>query len=65
MKHEILLEHIEHGYRWTCSRDEKPWDALEAVVKLHSGKGIRNRCVTCASGTKCETIKVIEKELGL
>jgi hypothetical protein len=39
--------------------------ALCAVVKLHTGKGISNRCVSCYNGNKCETIQVIEEELGL
>jgi len=37
--------------------------ALRAVVELHTGSGISNRCVVCVSGTKCETIQAIEKEL--
>jgi hypothetical protein len=40
------------------------WNALRAVVELHVGKGINNRCVVCSHGNKCETIQVIEKELA-
>ena len=63
MTHDELLAKVTHGYRWTCDRDREPWDALRAVVELHTGSGIANRCVSCSSGSKCETIQVIEKEL--
>lgn len=39
------------------------YKALRAVVELHTGTGINNRCVTCLHGNKCETIQAIEKEL--
>jgi hypothetical protein len=37
--------------------------ALRAVIKLHIGDGISNRCASCSQGNSCETIKVIEKAL--
>jgi len=40
------------------------WKALRAVVELHSGRGINNRCVSCSHGNPCETIQAIEKELS-
>jgi hypothetical protein len=43
--------------------DPRVAKSLRAVVKLHSGIGLNNRCVICAHGNKCETIQIIEKEL--
>lgn len=39
-------------------------NALRAVVELHSGTGVSNRCVSCLHGNPCETIQAIEKELS-
>ena len=41
-----------------------PLIVLRAVVELHSGTGINNRCISCLHGNPCETIQAIEKELG-
>lgn len=48
-------EHDEQG--------ESLVKALRAVVGLHTGTGIGNRCVSCSNGKRCETIQVIEEEL--
>ena len=59
MTHEELLAKVAS---FTCCSGAHEL-ALRAVVELHTGSGINNRCVTCANGNKCETIQAIEKEL--
>lgn len=56
MTHDELLSKIA----WCGLQNH---EALHAVVRLHTGDGLSNRCVTCSHGNKCETIQVIEKEL--
>jgi len=62
MTHEELLYGIKELERLS----EGMWGtkALRAVVELHTGKGVNNRCVACSHGNKCETIQVIEKEFA-
>ncbi len=61
MTHDKLLAKI--NYNWGKGASEPNSLALRAVVKLHSGTGISNRCVSCTHGNPCETIQAIEKEL--
>ena len=72
MNHDQLLAKINANL---CSKDgcdgehykkdnlHGEWFALRAVVELHTGVGIKNRCVSCSHGNPCETIQAIEKEL--
>lgn len=62
MTHDELLYQIDQQIR-TDTDTYLLAQALRAVVELHTGSGINNRCVICANGNKCETIQVIEKEL--
>ena len=66
MTHDELLARLSGPLPITMTLvgQNKVTDALRAVVELHNGKGINNRCVSCAAGSKCETIQVIERELG-
>ena len=65
MTHDELLELIaanEEFYDDGTNRTPS-WSALRAVVELHTGNSVSNRCVACLHGSKCETIQAIEKEL--
>jgi hypothetical protein len=63
MTHDELLAKIEsNADAW--AEPSFNANALRAVVELHSGDGINNRCVSCSNGNPCETIQAIEKELG-
>lgn len=64
MTHDELLIRLKEG-QWV-DKDEmhRRSNALRAIVKLHTGTGISNRCVSCSNGNPCETIQVIEKELS-
>lgn len=65
MTHDELLELIaanEEFYGDGTNRTPS-WSALRAVVELHTGNSVSNRCVACLHGSKCETIQAIEKEL--
>ena len=62
MTHDELLKEIEERATYLGNEDGV-YNALRTVVELHNGKGINNRCVSCAAGSKCETIQVIEREL--
>ena len=65
MTHDELLAQVVEKYNQNNSLTHTQIaKALLAVVELHIGKGIGNRCVSCANGNKCETIQAIEKELG-
>ena len=60
MEHDELLARLDSLDDY-YSFDLMP--ALRAVMELHTGSGINNRCVACANGNKCETIQAIEREL--
>ena len=65
MTHDELLIEINRRLDVALyNGDPQIAHALRAVVELHSGRGINNRCVSCSHGNSCETIQVIEKELG-
>jgi len=68
MTHDELLDKIY--WHWKNADDAKFFGlsgyrkALRAVVELHTGNDISNRCVACLHDNKCETIQAIEKELA-
>jgi hypothetical protein len=59
MTHDELLAKIDS---FSCCSGAHEL-ALRAVVELHIGTGINNRCVSCSHGNPCETIQVIENKL--
>ena len=63
MDHDELRDYIDK-FDAAGMVKEPTVAALRAIVELHSGTGISNRCVICSHGNPCETIQVIEKELG-
>jgi hypothetical protein len=63
MEEDVLMNHDKILTRMNIVGDTSIDTALRAVIGLHSGEGISNRCTSCANGNKCETILVIEKEL--
>lgn len=73
MTHDELLAKINEGSR-VCELDSPAWSALRAVVELHKPDESDfpdewESCVECSGNGyvamyPCQTIKVIEKELG-
>lgn len=64
MTYDELLERVQYNQGYQMGLDGyKICSALRAVVELHSGTGISNRCVSCSHGNPCLTIQAIEKEL--
>ena len=63
MTHQELLDKLAYTPH-TDPNGKYMYRALRAVVKLHTGTGVDNRCVSCSHGNSCETIQTIEKELA-